>query len=731
MNTISKFSCAICLLCSGVMACAFPENISNQIHIDQFGYRPTAQKIAVLSNPITGYNAAESYTPGASLEIRDWNSDQIVFTGSAVAWNGGITHDQSGDQIWWFDFSALNTEGAFYVFDPDNNVGSVRFDISPCVYFDALRAAVRAFYYQRCGVAKTPESAGEPWADAACHTGNLQDTQCRLYNELTSATEKDLSGGWHDAGDYNKYVNFCFDPVLDLLDAVENAPVLSADDFDIPESGNGVPDLLDEVQHELNWLLKMQNTDGSVLSIVGKPNYQTANPPSGDNGQRVYGPATTSATFSAAAMFARAAKLFDDYDQNDYANTLREAAIDAWNWASDNPGIYFYNTGNIVSGEQELDVYGTFVRQLCAAIFLYETTGNTDYLSFVESNFDEAHLIQWEYAYPFEHTLQHSLIHFTTLPDVQPGVAQDIRDIFSASMQTNNTDNLQAYLDGTDAYRAYLANQNYTWGSNTTKGRQGIMFLSMFDMGWDAPNAENYLDAAEGFVQYFHGVNPNHKVYLTNVNSMGAENSCSTIYHAWFTDGSPLWDDTSTSQFGPAPGFVPGGPNPTFTLDGCCPDNCGADEFNALCDNTAVTPPLGQPIQKSYRDWNTGWPQNSWTVTEIGIYTQAAYVRLLSEFVGDDCSAIGVEEKATELNNLLIFPNPAGEEVSIKIQNKTGSAKNLRVTDASGRVVLEMKNPVFHGGNVLTMDIAGLAHGYYVVSVDTINGTLSSSFVKR
>jgi endoglucanase len=711
--------------------CAFPENISNLIHVDQFGYRPDAEKIAVLSNPITGFNSAESYTPGESLEVRNWFSDEIVYSGSPYAWNSGATHAQSGDQIWWFDFSTVNADGAYYVFDPQNNVGSVRFEISACVYNDALRAAVRAFYYQRCGSAKSAEYAGSPWADDVCHTGNLQDTQCRLYNDLSPATEKDLSGGWHDAGDYNKYVNFCFDPVLDLLDAVEKSPALHADNFDIPESGNGVPDLLDEVKYELDWLLKMQNEDGSVLSIVGKPNYDSSSPPSTDDGQRVYGPASTSATFSAAAMYARGAKLFFEYNMDDYATTLQDAAIDAWNWASTNLGVFFYNSGVIVSGEQELDLYGTFARQLCAGIFLYDLTNDSQYLNFVEDNYDEAHLIQWQYAYPFEHTLQHSLIHFSNLPGVQLGISQEIRDIFIASMADGNSDNLQAYLNGTDAYRAYLSDQNYTWGSNTTKGRQGIMFLSMNDNDWDAENSAEYKNAAEAFVQNFHGVNPNHKVYLTNVNSMGAENSCSTIYHAWFADGSALWDDTSTSQFGPAPGFIPGGPNPSYTLDGCCPNGCGSDEANALCDNSAVSPPLNQPIQKSYRDWNAGWPQNSWTVTEIGIYTQAAYVRLLSAFVDDDCFTVGVEEKTLDVNSMVIYPNPASTQLSVRIQNKSGKIENLKITDASGRIVYSNSNPSFYAGNVFSVDVANLANGYYIVSMDTINGTISSGFMKR
>jgi endoglucanase len=161
------------------------------------------------------------------------------------------------------------------------------------------------------------------WSDSACHTGNLQDTDCRSYNNTNPSTSKNLSGGWHDAGDYNKYVNFTFETMIDLLLAYKENPQMWGDDYNIPESGNGIPDLLDEAKYELDWLLKMQNSNGSVLSIVGVQNFGTASPPSADISQRLYGPATTSATFTASALFALGALQFNSIGQNDYANTLQ------------------------------------------------------------------------------------------------------------------------------------------------------------------------------------------------------------------------------------------------------------------------------------------------------------------------------------------------------------------------------------------------------------------------
>ncbi|MFH7813321.1 hypothetical protein ACH0C8_15530, partial [Acetobacter lovaniensis] len=89
-----------------------------------------------------------------------------------------------------------------------------------------------------------------------------------------------------------------------------------------------------------------------------------------------------------------------------------------------------------------------------------------------------------------------------------PSVANAIKNTYTSSMKTNNADNLPALLNKTDAYRAYLSNQNYTWGSNTTKGHQGNMFNTMVVYNLDTVNKANYREAALGFINYFHGVNP-------------------------------------------------------------------------------------------------------------------------------------------------------------------------------------------------------------------------------
>ena len=85
------------------------------------------------------------------------------------------------------------------------------------------------------------------------------------------------------------------------------------------------------------------------------------------------------------------------------------------------------------------------------------------------------------------------------------------------------------------------------------------------------------------------------------------------------------------SKYGPPPGIIPGGANYTYQVDDCCKNN--SCKGNILCNTANLTPPLGQPAQKAYKDFNTGWPADSWSISEPALYYQAAYIRLLANFV--------------------------------------------------------------------------------------------------
>ncbi len=594
--------------------------VDPHLRVDQFGYRPNAKKVAVLRGAVVGYDSPAPYVPGATIEVRRVSDGAVVWSGPPTAWQSGAVHADSGDRCWHVDFTSLRTPGDYRVHDPANNRSSVSFRIAADVYDAPLRAAVRMFFYQRCGLPKQPPFAHPNWADGASHLGPQQDTDCRAVLNPVAATSRDLRGGWFDAGDYNKYVNFADDCVHALLDAYLDAPAYWQDDYGIPESGNGIPDLLDEVKVELDWLLRMQEANGSLLHKVSVTSFAAASPPSADTAFRRYAPATASATATGCAVFAHAAVAFGTRPEpalQAYAAQLDQAAAAAWSWLAANPGAIpsSYDNQGFANVAAEDDAYTQSMNRLAAAAWRFVRGGDPAMRAWVDGNHASTHLFQWTWASPWEDVLHGALLAYTEAAGSTASVAAAIRQTFRNSVVNAH---LAPHTSGSDPYRAHLATQDYTWGSNSTKCMHGQLFAWTNRYGLAASQARALVDAAESYVHYLHGVNPPGFTFLTNTRGIGAEGSVDEMYHAWFGDGT-VWDNASTSPFGPAPGYLTGGANPYFAPD---PSYSGPP----------LVPPQGQPAQKSYRDWNTGWPQNSWEVTEPAIGYQGRYVRLLAAF---------------------------------------------------------------------------------------------------
>jgi hypothetical protein len=621
--------CGYCFVLSSMA-----QTISKYIIVDQFGYLPVSQKIAVIKDPQVGFDAGETFVPGEDYQVINAVTGEPMFSGKPVAWNQGAIDGSSGDRAWHFDFSSVTETGRYYILDQEKNVRSFEFEISPVVYNEVLKHAVRTFFYQRVGFSKEAQFAGEAWADGASHIKTLQDKNCRLYSDKSNpATERDLSGGWYDAGDYNKYTNWTANYVMEMMKAYLENPRAWADDYNIPESGNGIPDLLDEAKWGIDFLLRMQQPDGGVLSIVAESG---GSPPSNAYGQSVYGPATTSASLNSAAAFAISSKVYRAIDMTDYADTLLARALRAWDWAVLNPSVVFNNNSaengsqGVGAGNQEEDTYGRSVSKLKAACFLFEVTGDSEYRVYFDNHYQQIHLIEWTFAYPYEPVAQDLLLYYTTINGASSAVADHIRNTYRTAM-TTNSENFPAYYIVKDPYMAHMA--EYTWGSNAQKSAQGSMYYNMIYYGLDLAKDSDSRNAALGYIHYLHGVNPLNFVYLSNMYAFGGDNCVNEFYHSWFCNGSAKWDRVGTSLYGPAPGFVTGGPNPYYDWDGCCPSGCGSVANNALCNAESITPPKGQPKQKSYKDFNTSWPLNSWSVTENSCGYQVNYIRLLSKFV--------------------------------------------------------------------------------------------------
>jgi len=610
------------------------QSVNRFIIVDQFGYLPVSKKIAVLKDPVTGFDAALSFSPGNKYVVVNANTGKHVYRGQPVIWKSGNTDASSGDKAWHFDFSNVTETGRYFILDSVKNERSYEFEISHFVYHEVLKQAVRTFFYQRAGFAKEAQFAGEGWADGASHIGPNQDLDCRLYSDReNAATSRNLSGGWYDAGDYNKYTNWTANYVVEMMKAYIENPNAWGDNYNIPESGNGIPDLLDEAKWGIDHLLRMQESDGSVLCIVSESH---ASPPSSATGQSVYGPATTSASLNTAAAFAIAARVYRAADMDAYADTLVSRAENAWEWALANPAITFDNNSSsngsqgVGAGNQEESDYGRLMSKLEAACFLYEATQNTIYRDYFDDNFTSAHMIEWDFIYPYEPAVQDLLLYYTQIPGATTSVATQIKDEYVHAI-SNNAENFPAYYSVKDPYMAHM--NDYTWGSNNQKGAQGSAYFNVVQYRLNEAKYQDSREAALGYVHYIHGVNPLNLVYLSNMYDFGGDSCINEFYHSWFSNGSALWDRVGTSTYGPPPGFVPGGPNPSYDWDGCCPGGCGSAQNNAICNSESIVPPKNQPKQKSYKDFNTSWPLNSWSVTENSCGYQVSYLKLLSKFV--------------------------------------------------------------------------------------------------
>ncbi|XHS79215.1 glycoside hydrolase family 9 protein [Burkholderiaceae bacterium UC74_6] len=607
-------------------------NVAKFIMVDQFGYLPNRKKIAVLRLPRVGYDSQDFYWP-QQLQVVNTANGSVVYTFWPRDWNGLNTDPSSGDQVWHFDFSQITTPGTYEIVDPVANQRSARFEIGDNVYRNVLIQAVRTFFYQRAGQAKNAAQAGSGWADGASHLKAGQDSQARRWlDKNNAATARDLRGGWYDAGDYNKYTIWGASYVQDLLDAYTQNPSVWTDDFNLPESYNGIPDLLDEVKWGLDWLVRMQDSDGSVLSIVGVGH---ASPPSAATDPSYYGDASTGATLAAAAAYAQGAKVFDGLNNaamKTYAADLKARAKRAWDWATANPNVSFRNndaangTQGLGAGQQDPDAAGRLQLRLFAAIKLYAATGEAIYRDYVDAHYQEEPMFSQWYLSAFNFGSANTLLYYAAQPGATSMVASNIRTRYLDLWARPDYGGWGAVDAQRDPYRAYLT--DYTWGSNGAKALAGTVFTTESYYGINRRTADEVADAAADYLHYLHGVNPFGKVYLTNMTSFGAEKSVNQIFHSWFKDGSARWDSAATSTYGPAPGILVGGPNYNqWDWDSRCPG------VSSACGSTRPSPPWGQPPQKSYLDFNDGWPLNSWPISENSNGYQTAYIRLLARFV--------------------------------------------------------------------------------------------------
>ena len=437
-----------------------------------------------------------------------------------------------------FDFSSVTAPGTYKIVAGDKE--SFEFKIGADVYDEAFKASLRMFYLQRCGMELTSDLAGD-YAHPACHTEKAT---------VFGTSEKiDVSGGWHDAGDYGRYVVSGAKAAADLMLAYKLYPNAFDDALNIPESGNGVPDVIDEVRYELDWLFKMQNSEGGVYHKVTCANFPGFVMPEEETEELIVTPVSTTATADFAAVMAMASVVFAEFDMP-YSQRCLDAATRATNYLESHKGVEgTKNPDGIVTGEYPDDK--DIDERIWAYAELYKATGEAvydeEFSKLMQSGASCAADLGWQgvsaYAgYAYLSAPTKGKFYDAVLASFMGGIA-DVEATAS-----------------TDSYNSSL--KEYPWGSNMTIANNGMYVLLYDKIAGYAKGDE----IARQQLNYLLGTNGTGYCFLTGFGTL----SPNSPHHR-----------PSQAKKAAVPGMVAGGPNQN--LEDPYAQNVLADTAPALC----------------------------------------------------------------------------------------------------------------------------------------------------
>jgi len=491
------------------------------IKVDQVGYPLDGPKIALVS------------AQGKTFELKRSSDKSVAFRGNLTS---PAADANTGDQVQQADFSNFSKPGAYYLSVP--GVGrSWNFTLGPNVYQRAYYMAMRGFYGQRCGTA----------VDMGPEFPGFNHPACHLHGEFHPSSgksgERDNIGGWHDAGDYGRYtVNSGISTGLLLWAWEIYAPNLKAISLNIPETGNGTPDILNEARWNLEWMLKMQDDDGGVWHKQTSEHFSAFVAPQDDTlisdvigtGSAPY--KSTCATADLAAVAAIAARVFKPFDANFAAQNL-DAARRAWDWAQKNPNVTFRNPPGVSTGD-----YGDRScsdERLWAAAELGRTTGEAAFNSYFLSNYnlflptlDAPPAAGWNQLAPM------ALWTYA----LSPQKGNDPKAVAAIHERTIAAANAVVDRTKSNPYRTSMKASDYIWGSNGVAAGYGIYLLIANQF---SPSAA-FTDTARDNLHYIFGRNTFSISWVTQL----GENPFQHPHHRPSGATGKAW-----------PGLMSGGPN--------------------------------------------------------------------------------------------------------------------------------------------------------------------------
>ncbi|HYP06888.1 MAG TPA: glycoside hydrolase family 9 protein, partial [Bryobacteraceae bacterium] len=537
-----------------------------EIRVNQVGYLPGFPKHALIA----------SSTAGDKFTVKRKGSDRIVFSGQL----GPATQDGlSGDTLRSADFTSLTQPGE-YVIDVENLGQSYPFVIDANAYERTYYLAMRSFYGQRCGTAVDLGEEFPGYRYEICHTRG------QFHPSSGKSGERQSAYGWHDAGDYGRYVVNSGITTGTLLWTYEMFPKRVRDlKLIIPESGNATPDILDEIRWNLEWMLTMQDDDGGVWHKQTSVNFAGFVMPERDTMPSVVigtGSApfkNSCATGDFAAVLAIAGRLYKPFDEQ-FASRSTAAAARAWTWLTQHPNVTFQNPTGVATGG-----YGDgncADERLWAAAELWRTTGEASYHDYFKQNY--AGSLSQAGSPPGWPSVGGMALWTYVLG---AGEQSDAGAVAAIRDTTVKAAKALAERTLSSPYRTTMVASDYIWGSNSVAANYSLLLLVANALQPDP----RYVEAAVENLHYLLGRNAFSTSWVTQVGS----NPFRKPHHR--PSGADRNDE-------PWPGMLSGGPN-----------------RNQTQDNVLRAMPAGLPPMKYWAD-----DQDSYAATEMAINWNAPLV---------------------------------------------------------------------------------------------------------
>jgi len=454
------------------------------IHLNSLGFLPQSSKKASV------IGTAETFV------LKQVAGQKVVFKGKI---SSPVFQKDVNQNVAVADFSLFIQNGKFYLELPDGTK-SVDFEISPKVYDWAFYTSMRGFYLWRCGTAVEGDHNGIHYAHDACHLDDGYEDFQGKRDERRDGTK-----GWHDAGDYGKYVvnagvtvGMMFMAWDQFQDNLKNFSL------NLPATAKGYPDFLKELKWETDWLLTMQYTDGSgrVAHKLTRKNFEPFCKPEADKEKRYFTEWSSAATADFVAMMAQAARYFEPYDKA-YSQKCLAAAQLSYQFLKENP-----DDKGFVQGEFKTGGYQTTDEddRLWAAAEMWETTGNSAFLKDFEL---QAEALRFKIDEDWDWGDVSNLGMFEYVLSKKPGKNPEILKTIQKNIvdvANSITKNAAADVYGRPLIRYY-------WGCNGTIARQ-VLNLQVANL--ISPD-KKYIQTSQDAIANIFGRNNYNRSFVTGL----------------------------------------------------------------------------------------------------------------------------------------------------------------------------------------------------------------------